>query len=91
MFDRLKNLPKGISPKMIAQAVILQRQLASEEIIIEEEGVKIVITGEQKIKELFVQGVSNQTLVDVLNKAIKKSQEVAARKLQSMSGDLLGR
>lgn len=72
------------------QAMAIQRQLAAEEVVVEEQDIKVVMTGDQKIKELSVKGVSNQSLIDVLNKAIKKSQEVAAKKLQEMSGGLTG-
>ena len=85
-FDKFKQL--GELKKMRSQAMALQRQLAAEEVVVEEKGVRVVITGDQKVKELEVEGVSNKILVDVLNQAIKKSQKVAARKLQSMGGSL---
>jgi len=72
------------------QAMQIQRQLAAEEVVLEEQGVRVVMTGDQKIKELTVTGVANQILVDVLNKAIRRSQEIAAKKLQAMSGGLGG-
>jgi len=68
----------------------IQRELAAEEVTVDEDDVRVVITGDQKIKELSVKGIENRTLVEVLNKGIKKSQEVAARKLQSMGGGLQG-
>lgn len=84
-FQQLKDLKK-----MRDQAMAIQRELAAEEVVVEEQDVRVVISGDQKIKELSVKGVENQTLVDVLNKAIKKSQEIAAKKLQEMSGGLSG-
>lgn len=87
-FDKLKQLSE--LKKMRDQALAIQRQLAAEEVVVEEQEVRVVMTGDQKIKELSVKGISNQTLIDVLNKAIKKSQEVAAKKLQEMSGGLPG-
>ncbi|MFC1727516.1 YbaB/EbfC family nucleoid-associated protein [Patescibacteria group bacterium] len=87
-FDKLKQL--GDLKKMRDQAVQIQRQLAAEEIVLEEKGVRVVISGDQKIKELEVQGISNRVLIETLNKALKKSQKVAAQKLQSMSGGLGG-
>jgi len=84
-FQQLKDLKK-----MRDQAMAIQRELAAEEVVVEEEDVKVVISGDQKIKELSVKGVENQTLVDILNKAIKKSQEIAAKKLQEMGGGLGG-
>ena len=92
MFDKVKqNLGQlGDLKKMRDSAMAIQRQLASEEVVVEEQGVRIVISGDQKIKELSVQGVSNQILIEVMNKAIHRSQEIAAKKLQEMSGGLSG-
>ncbi|MBI4035201.1 MAG: hypothetical protein HY381_02285, partial [Candidatus Chisholmbacteria bacterium] len=76
--------------KMRDQAMAIQKQLAAEEIVIERGDIRVVISGDQKIKEFLVQGVSSQSAVDTLNEAIKKSQELAAKKLQEMSGGLSG-
>ena len=72
------------------QAKKMQQELAGEEIRIEEGDIVVVISGDQKIKQFSVQGISSQDAVDVLNKAIKKSQEMAAKKLQEMTGGLGG-
>jgi len=85
MFDKLKQLKQ-----MRDQAMTIQKQLAAEEIVVERGAVRIVISGDQKIKDLTVQGVSSQEVVTALNEAIKKSQELAAKKLQEMSGGLSG-
>ena len=50
----------------------------------------VEISGDQKIKLFSVQGITSQDAIDVLNEAIKKSQELAARKLQEMTGGLGG-
>jgi nucleoid-associated protein EbfC len=78
MFGDLKNLKK--------QAKQMQDQLSAEEIRIEEGDFVVVITGSQEIKSFSVQGVQSEEAVKVLNKAIKKSQEIAAKKLQGMMG-----
>lgn len=88
MLDKLKQL-KDLK-QMRDQALAIQRQLAMEEVVVEEKEVRVVMSGDQKVKELSVQGISNQNLIEVLNKAIKKSQEIAAKKLQEMSGGLSG-
>lgn len=85
MFDKIKQLKQ-----MRDQAMAVQKQLAAEEIVVERGTVRIMISGDQKIKELTVQGVSSQEVVSALNEAIKKSQELAAKKLQEMSGGLSG-
>jgi len=88
VFEKLKQL--GELKKMRDQALQIQKQLAAHDLTVEENGIKVLITGDQKIKELMVQGVSNPVVLDVLNKAIKKSQEMAAKRLQEMSGGLSG-
>ncbi|MCC6711613.1 MAG: YbaB/EbfC family nucleoid-associated protein [Candidatus Pacebacteria bacterium] len=70
------------------QAKKMQEELSAEEIRVEEGDIVVVISGDQKIKQFSVQGISSDEAVEVLNKAIKKSQEVAAKKLQAMTGGL---
>jgi len=88
MFDKIKQL--GNLKKMRDQAMAIQKQLAQEEIVIEEDNIKIVITGDQKLKSLEIDGLTNERVLELINKAVKKSQEVAARKLAEMSGGLSG-
>ncbi len=68
------------------QAKKMQQDLAAEEIRVERSDIVVVISGDQKIKHFSVQGITSQDAVDILNEAIKKSQELAAKKLQSMMG-----
>jgi nucleoid-associated protein EbfC len=68
------------------QAKQMQQDLAGEEIRIEQGDIVVVISGDQKIKHFSVQGITSQDAVDALNNAIKKSQELAAKKLQGMMG-----
>jgi len=72
------------------QAKQMQDELAKEEIRIERDDVVVVISGDQKIIHFSVQGITSQEAIDVINEAIKKSQELAAKKLQSMAGGLGG-
>ena len=83
-FNPLKNL--GDMNKLRQQAVAMQKQLAQEQIVVEEGDVRVVISGDQKILEFSVQGISSDVAISALNKAIKKSQELAAKKLQSRGG-----
>jgi DNA-binding protein YbaB len=78
----------GDMMKLRKQAAELQKKLSSVETVIEENGIKVVITGDQKIKEFMVEGVMSQDAVNVLNKAIKKSQEEAAKQMQANMGSL---
>lgn len=88
MFDKIKQL--GQLKKMRDQAMAIQKQLALEEVVIEEDNIKIVITGDQKLKSLEIDGLTNERVLELINKAIKKSQEMAAKKLAEMSGGLSG-
>ena len=88
MLNPFKGL--GDLNQMRKQAMELQRELANERVEINENGVRIVISGEQKILELEITGASNDTVKEKINKAIKQSQELAARKLSSMTGGLQG-
>lgn len=72
--------------KMLAKAFQLKKAVGAEVVVVEEEGIKIIISGDQKIKSLKVFGVENKMLVEVINKALKKSQEAAARKMKEMGG-----
>ena len=72
------------------QALEIQRALAAEVITVEKNGIKVVITGDQKVQTLEVDGTTDNRVLETINEAIKKSQEVAAKKLQEMSGGLGG-
>ncbi len=87
-FNPLKGL--GDLKQLREQAVKMQQQLSQEEIVVEEGDVRVVISGDQRIKEFSVQGISSEVAISALNKAIKQSQELAAKKLQQMSGGIPG-
>ena len=72
--------------KMLAQAYKLKKAIESETIEVEESGIKVVVSGYQKIKSLSINGGENKILVDTINKAMKKSQEMAAKRMKDMGG-----
>jgi DNA-binding protein YbaB len=80
----------GELKKMRDQAMQIQRLLAAEEVQVEKHGVEITITGDQKIKEINTNGKNDNDIKEAVNEAIKKSQEVAAKKLAGMQGGLGG-
>ena len=80
----------GDLKKMRDQAMQIQKQLQAEQITVESRGVKVVITGDQKIQHLESNGRSDNDIKDAINDAVKKSQEVAAKKLATMTGGLGG-
>lgn len=88
MANPLKAL--GDLNQLRKQAQQMQQQLAQEEITVERGDIVVVISGDQKIRQFTVQGISSPEAIEVLNEAIKKSQELAAKKLQQMTGGLGG-
>jgi len=72
--------------KMLAQAYKLKKAVEAEIVEIEENGIKIRVSGDQKIKDLSINGMENKVLVEVINKAMKKSQEMAAKRMKDMGG-----
>lgn len=88
MANPLKAL--GDINQLRKQAQAMQKALQEEEIVVERGDIMVVISGDQKIKQFSVQGITSQEAIDALNEAIKKSQELAAKKLQEMSGGLGG-
>jgi DNA-binding protein YbaB len=88
MANMLQNAGKLM--ELQKQAKKIQDELSKEEIVVEKGDIRVVVTGEQKIKEFTVQGVSSKAAIEILNEAIKKSQEASAKKLQNMSGGLGG-
>jgi hypothetical protein len=86
ILDNVKQL--GDLKKLRDQAMAMQKVLAQKEIVVEEDGIRIVMTGDQQVKEFSVQGISNDLVVQKINKAIKLSQELAAKELAASSGGL---
>lgn len=82
-FNPLKGL--GDINQLRKQAAQMQQELSQEQITVEEGDIKVVITGDQRIIEFSVQGISSDVAISALNNAIKKSQQMAAKKLQGMS------
>lgn len=88
MFNPLKGL--GDLKNMRDQAMKMQAALQAETVIVEKNGVRVVMTGDQKIKELYIDNQEDWRVKEALTEAIKKSQEIAAKKLTEMSGGLQG-
>jgi len=54
--------------------------------VVEEGDIRVAIRGDQKIKSVKVDGIEQKKLVNVMNKAMKKSQKLVAKKMQEMGG-----
>jgi len=85
--------------KMLMKAKKIQGELAKMNIEVEkgEGAVKVIITGEQKIKKIHIDpelvdlddiGELERWLEDAVKEAINESQKVAAEKMQPMMGAL---
>lgn len=91
MFDQAKDLYK-----LQKQAKQIKDELANIHIESTEGGVKVVINGEQTVISVTItleqyQGNTPQLEKDsviALNKAIKKSQEIAAEKMKGIMGGM---
>ena len=72
--------------KMLAQAYKLKKAVEAETVEIEENGIKVMVSGDQRVKFLSINGMENKVLVEAINKAMKKSQETAAKRMKDMGG-----
>ncbi len=83
MFNPFKAL--GDVNAMRKQALQIQTALEAEEFEVVKGNVRIVITGNQNVKVVEVDGMANEDVKAALNEAIKKSQQAAAMKLAEIS------
>lgn len=83
MFNPFKSL--GDMNEMRQKAQQMQQQLAAKRVVVDRNNVHIVMTGDQKVLEFSQNGASNDEIMDVLNEAIMKTQQIAAMQLQSMA------
>lgn len=65
----------------------MQKELQSQEITVELNGVTVVMRGDQKIIRIEIDGVEENRITEAINEAVKQSQEVAAKKLMAMSSE----
>lgn len=70
---------------MRKQAAAIQQALEAEEFEIFEGNVRILISGNQNVKVVEVDGVPDENIKRAINDAIKKSQQAAASKLAQLS------
>lgn len=83
MFNPLGGL--GDLQKLQQQAQQMQAALQQEEVTVEKNGVKVVVRGDQVISVIEVDGIMENRIADAINEAIKKTQELAAKKLIEIS------
>ena len=83
MMDQMKEL---MALQKKAQAI--QDQLANTHIEADEGEYAIIVNGKQECVEVKKDGTSQPDLVKALNKALKKSQEIAAHEMKDVMGDM---
>lgn len=88
MFDKIKQLNE--LRKMRSQALALQKELEKIRESEERNGMKVVVTGDQKVSYIEINGEERKDLVELINDAMKKVQKEAAKKMMEMGGGLSG-
>ena len=90
MFDKAKDMYK-----LQKQARQIKKQLKKTHIEAENEGVTIVINGEQEVQQVIItdEALANKdnlqkNLESCFNKAIKKSQQIGAEMMKDVMGDM---
>jgi len=83
MFNPLSGL--GDLQKLQQQAQKMQAALQKEQVVVEKNGVKVTVRGDQIIEAIEVDGIIENRIADAVNDAVKKTQELAARKLIEIS------
>jgi hypothetical protein len=76
----------GDLQKLQQQAQQMQKALQQEEVVVEKNGVRVVVRGDQQILEVSVDGIIENRIADAINDAVKKTQELAAKKLMEIAG-----
>lgn len=71
--------------QMRKQAAAIQQALEAEEFEVIAGSVRVVITGNQNVKVIEMDGVPNEDVKRAVNDAIKRSQQAAAGKLAELS------
>lgn len=86
MFNPFKAL--GDMNELRKQASQIQQALEKEEFTVHNGPVKVVISGNQNVRLVEINGEPNELVKKAVNDAIKKSQQAAAGKLAEMSKDM---
>ncbi len=70
--------------KMMADAYKLRKAIEAETVEIEENGIKITIGGDLKVKKIILNNAEDKTLKEAINTAIRKAQEIQVLKMREM-------
>jgi len=86
MFDKFRQF--GSQGAALTKLALLQRKIMGHKTEVEEDGVRAVVTGDGKLKELFIDGENYNKAVKVINEAITKAQKYAAEEMKGSMGEL---
>jgi len=70
------------------EAMALQKELKNITESVEERGVKVIVTADQRVAYVSIDGEERRDVVEALNKAFKEVQKKAAKKMMEMGGGL---
>jgi len=75
----------GDLQKLQQQAQKMQAALQQEQIVVDKNGVKVTLRGDQVIESIEVDGIIENRIAEAVNEGVKKTQELAAKKLIEIS------
>ncbi len=86
MFNKLKHIKD-----LRSQAKTMQNALSNETITVEKGGIKVVMNGNMEITSItlnedLAKDSLEGMLIDCINEAIKKTQQIMAQKVREMGG-----
>ena len=75
----------GDLQKLQQQAQKIQSALQQEQVVVEKNGVKVTLRGDQVVESIEVDGIIENRIAEAVNEGVKKTQELAAKKLIEIS------
>ena len=75
----------GDLQKLQQQAQKMQSALQQEQVVVEKNGVKVTLRGDQVVESIEVDGIIENRIAEAVNEGVKKTQELAAKKLIEIS------
>lgn len=86
MFDKLKQGAQMVQAANKLRQ--LQNEIAKQRFTVEENGIRVVVSGDLKVRELSHETENMSKVVDCINKALKEAQETVGKKMQEEMGGL---
>ena len=80
MFGNVKQF--GSQGAAAAKMAMLQMKIKNKKIEVEQDGVKVTVSGDGKLKQLEIDGKKMDSVVKAVNEAINKAQAFAAEEMK---------